>query len=294
VTEPVLSPHRLVLSAAEFDFLVRRTGLRLPPPFDGSAVPVGRSTVDQTLAALDPSLVDESRTDAAADLCARGVIQPAGRVHPSVLANLAVLAAPRLLVRAEATLPGGRSRAVFAVADQLGASLFARAGGAVELSLFAAVTLGRELIRAVPDESELDGPAGRIRSSLGDPGAPAAGRVPVAVLAEYEAARSLFDDAPGAGLGGTGAELALAAGLVAGTRGALHCAVLGADGSGVGAGQVVWLATDAGWVGLAPGSTADGRTMVEVRPVERADIGTWLAPFIAGILAATPMEGRHG
>jgi len=284
----------LVLSAAELEFLARRTGLRQPPPFDGSAGPVGRSTVDQSLAALDPSLVDESRTDVAADLFARRVLVGAGRVHPSVLANLAVLAAPRLLVRAEATLPAGRSRAVFAVAGELGASLFARAGGAVELSLFPAVALGRELIRAVP-ESNMDVPAGRIRSSLGDPAAPAIGRVPVALLAEYEAVRGLFGaDGWGDGSGGTGAELALAADLVAGTRGALLCTVLGRDRAGVGTGQVVWLGTDAGWVGLAPCSTSDGRAAVELRPVERADIGTWLAPFIAGILATTAGEGGHG
>ena len=122
------------------------------------------------------------------------------------------------------------------------------------------------------------------------------GRVPVAVLAEYEATRGLFDrtDTPGAGLGGTAAELALAADLVAGTRGAVCTrAVVGRDEAGVGTGQAVWLATDAGWVGLAPCSTSDGRTLVEARPVERADLGTWLAPFIAGILAATPGE-EHG
>jgi hypothetical protein len=306
VAEVALGPHRLVLSAAEFDWLVRRTGLRLPPPFGGSIVQEGQSVVDTALAALDPSMVDESGADLVAQLAGRGVVTGAGRVHPSVLANLGVLAGPRLLVRAEATLPGGRSRAVFAVCGELGASLFARAGGAVELSMFRAVALGAELIRAVPDESVVDDP---IRSSLGGshsaavrPAVPPAGRVPLAVLAEYEAVRGLVDDADewASGLPGSAAELARAADLVAGTRGALHCVVFGAVGSGVGTGQVVWLCTDAGWVGLVPCSHSDGRTMLDLRPVERADIGTWLAPYIAEILAdnaagtGTAGEGGHG
>ena len=155
VTEPVPSPHRLVLSAAEFEFFVRRTGLGLPPPFDGSTVSSGQSTVDQALAALDPSLVDDSRDRRRGRAAhARGA-QP-GRAGASLGAGQPGRAGRAPVAGAGRGDPArGRSRAVFAVADQLGASLFARAGGAVELSLFAAVTLGRELIRAVPEESDV-------------------------------------------------------------------------------------------------------------------------------------------
>jgi hypothetical protein len=51
-------------------------------------------------------------------------------------------------------------------------------------------------------------------------------------------------------------------------------------------GQVAWLATDAGWVGLRPRLDGAPRRMVDLVPVEPADLGTWVAPPVAALLEA--------
>jgi hypothetical protein len=253
------APRRLVLSAAEFESLVRRAGVRLPPPFDTTAA--------------DPEQ---------------------GPVHPSLAANLAVLAHPDLLVRMDAGLPGGRSRAVFAVAGPLGASLFALADAAVELSLFAAVSLGRELVRGVP-EPRADAPAARVHESLTpsstDRTTAWAGRhVSRTALEEFGPARRLFGTTGAASvLGLDAAEEDLVAELTDRTRGSLRVLVHSGrlvDG-GVLVGQLVWVATDAGWVELEP-SDVDS---VELLPVAREQVGTRLAPFIAQVLENPPEAG---
>jgi hypothetical protein len=256
------APRRLVLSAADLDALVRRTGVRLPPPFDA--------------AGGDP--------------------QP-GPVHPSLAANVAVLARPDLLVRMDARLPGGGSRAVFAVAGPLGASLFALVGGAVELSMFAAVSLGRELVRGVP-EPPVHAPATLVHQSLAPSsppsltGSPWAGaRMSRTALAEYGPARRLLGAGEAAAtLGLDEAEADLVAELTDRTRGSLRVLVHAGrprDG-GVLVGRLVWVATDAGWVELEP-SDVDS---VRLLPVVRELIGTRLAPFVAEILEYQ-QEARH-
>jgi hypothetical protein len=84
-------------------------------------------------------------------------------VHPSVLLNLRILAGPMVMVDTTASIGSLGSRSLHAVAGELGASLFALDDGAVELSMFAAVTLGQELIRAVHVEQSTG-----IASLLGD------------------------------------------------------------------------------------------------------------------------------
>jgi hypothetical protein len=244
-----LPPRRLVLSAVDFESLVRRTGVRLPPPFDTT------------------------------DLCP----DDAGAVIPSLAANLAVLARPELLVRLDADLTGGASRSVFAVAGQLGSSLFALADGAVELSMFTATGLGQELIRGIPDP-----PSTRIRASLApDDGEPdwAGRRLNRAALAEYGPARRLLGPAEAAAaLGLAAADAELVAELTDRTQGTLRALVHGrphGPDHGILVGQVVWVATDAGWFELAP-SDVD---TIEVVPVTRERIGTRLAPMIAQVLA---------
>jgi hypothetical protein len=299
------APRRLVLSAADFASLVRRAGVRLPPPF----------SVDSPPAEGD-----------------------GGPVHPSLAANLAVLARPDLLVRVDADLPAGVSRAVFAVAGPVGASLFARARadgdsassraradgrsassraridgrsassraradgrsassraradgrsassraeGAVELSMFAGTWLGRELIRAVPEP-----PSVGVGSSLApDGGSPQwdGRRVGRTALAEYGAARRLVGPREAsAALGLTEGEADLVADLTDRTQGTLRALVHGrphgTDG-GVLVGRVVWVATDAGWFELAPSDVDE----LELVRVTRERIGTRLAPMIAQVLA---------
>ncbi|KWX09314.1 hypothetical protein TR74_10320, partial [Carbonactinospora thermoautotrophica] len=128
-------PRRLVLSGVEIELLCRRTQVTLPPGFGTGAEAA------------------ETALRAAEALARRGVVEPAESgdplecaVHPSVLANLSILARPRVLLRTEVSLGDSGSRAVHAVSGPLGASLFALADDAVELSMFAARDLGRELV----------------------------------------------------------------------------------------------------------------------------------------------------
>ncbi len=277
-------PRRLTLSGTEIELLRRRAEVTLPPGF-GTGADVAETALRAAVAAL----------------ARRGVVEPAEsgdplecQVHPSVLANLSVLAArPRVLLRTEVSLGDTGSRAVHAVSGPLGASLFALADDAVELSMFAARDLGRELVRAVPP---VEAEAGRggivdVLSGTSGPAAPPRGRLPLAALENVGPALAFGGDAgaerAGAELGLSREELALAREVTARTTGVLRCLVIGPSGDqdtvdGLLAGQVVWFATDAGWVGLEP--DPDPRRMVRLVPVAREDIGTWVAPYVAGEL----------
>jgi hypothetical protein len=75
----------------------------------------------------------------------------------------------------------------------------------------------------------------------------------------------------------------------------LSCLVSGGAGhDGVAAGQVVWLAVDGHWIGVRADPGGDGRRMVALAPVERVDIGVWVAEYLAEILdAAAVGEGSE-
>lgn len=106
----------------------------------------------------DPS----AAVDPLAALRARGLVvtdaaEP-GRlvVHRAIARDLAVLSAPDLLIETRVGVGDGPRRqalkAAHAVAGAIGASLVrAESGTGVELSVFAAASLGVELRRAVPD-----------------------------------------------------------------------------------------------------------------------------------------------
>jgi hypothetical protein len=274
--------RRLVLSAAELALLVARTGVTLPAGFTGA--PVDDSALREAATALAERGVVEHGCDDPLDC------QPVA----AITANLAVLAAPVVSVQVEVSVQGRGLRAVYAVAGPLGASLFALADGAIELSLFDARTLGRELIRAVPEPGDLVTPQAMVGRALGGTAVQQdrlAGRLPLAALTEYGPVRIVAGtheaDSVVAGLGLDAEQARLAGQVAARTSGVLRCLVVGAAGGGVAVGQVVWLATDDGWVGLHPEPDGEGRRMVELRPVAREEIGTWLAPYVAEILEAS-------
>lgn len=267
--------RRLTLTAPEWTLLCRRAGIRPPDGFGA-----GEAT-GSALAA------------AAATLTTRGILATGGAPTRPVSANLAVWAAPRALVRAELSVRGRGLRAAYAVAAQLGASLFTLANGGVELSLFPATALGRELVRCVsqpPEQLAAQGGIGEALAGSGTAPAPVRGRLPLSALAEY-APTSAFTE-PGAvapALGLTAAEAALAGEIAARTVGVLRCLVSGvARGTGASgtvlAAEVVWLLTDAGWVGLRPHPDGSGRRPVDLVPADRTEIGSWLAPYLARIL----------
>jgi hypothetical protein len=279
-------PRRLVLAAAELELLRRLAG-DLPLPADFS---VG-------LAAARTGFGVESATLAAArsSLAGKGILStsdsPLGtEPHPSVIANLQVLAGAEVMLQTRVQVDGTTIRAAHAVAGGLGASL-ARLGetASVELSLFPAERLGLELIRAVPPTGSPDRAGTR-----------PAGRLPLAAIAEVGLAAEIGGDEVVRQLASelrlTASEQQLARALSTQAGGVLHCLITAPPrraGEPPSVGQVLWYATPGGWVGLAPdpGTTPERRPVV-LRPVEPVDIGAWVAPLVAGALAPTLAWGR--
>ena len=244
--------RRLVLSAAGWAVLTRG---RLPDPLPG----------------FEPAPVEPAdERAAAADLVARGVLQREdGRPVAAVAAQLEVLLAPAVTLRVHVDGPGGARRAWFAVGSGAVVGVLALTAGGVDLSMAPAVRLGAELARAVPDAASVTGPR-----PPGERTPRPAGRVPLALLADAWDARGPAGDD----------ELAVVRDLERRTAGSLDCLVLGRTGGQLGAGQVSWLATDAGWVGLRPVLDGAPRRLVDLVPVEPADLGAWVAPTVAALL----------
>jgi hypothetical protein len=265
------APHRLSLSAAGYAYLVDRLELNMPPGWE-------------------PAAGDDTRTESAG-LIRRGVLTGDGdltTVHPSVAMNLRILAAPQIMLDTTATIGTAGRHSLHAISGSLGASLVALADRAVELSLFAATDLGRELIRAVPPGQDTG-----IGSTLGNglPVEPPRGRVPLVALHELgvaELLRGADPDAPAdvlAGLDLPPAEAELARQVAARTDGGLVCQVTGRVAGEVRWARVSWLHTEAGWSGIRPDPDGARRRMVLLEPVDRADLGAWVAPSVAEALA---------
>ncbi|MGY1914010.1 hypothetical protein [Blastococcus sp. SYSU DS0973] len=255
---PSAPARRLLLTAAEWAVLVAEWPGAFP-----SGLPVEVPGSGQP-------------NDAVAALVARGVLRaPVGgpvEPVPAVAADLAVLRRPLLAVRLETGGRTGRRHGWFALGAEVVVVVLTLPDGGIELSLAPAAGLGAELARAVPEAAAVTGPTAR-------GGAPPTGALPLGLL-----------DAAPAGRGGpppTAAEAALAGELLRRTAGSLDCLVLGGAGGPVGAGQVSWLATDGGWVGLRPHPGGSPRRVVDVVPVRPADLGAWIAPTVAALL-----EGR--
>ncbi|WP_412752113.1 ESX secretion-associated protein EspG [Krasilnikovia sp. M28-CT-15] len=273
VRTPDVMARRLALSPVEFSVLVGAGHLVAPPGFD-----VRTLTAEETAAGV-------------ATLRTRGVCVPGDgatiQLVEAVAANVAVLAAATVTIQVEVSVRERGLRAVVAVAGSLGASLFTLADGAVELSLFPALGLGAELIRAVPAAERSEAVESRIAAALGGDGTDVrvTGRLPLAALesvTEYVAPASTPVPL-------TDAQQALAAQVNRRTTGLMSCLVTGRIRGDLAVGQVVWLATDSGWLGLRPDPDPDGTRMVVITPVDRADIGAWVAEYVAEIVeAATP------
>jgi hypothetical protein len=263
--------HRLVLTAAEYAHVVGAMGLSMPP--DWAPAP------------------DIATGAEAASLAERDVLvgfeDGRGRVHPSVQANLRVLSGPQIMFDTTATIGARGSRSLHAIAGQYGASLFLLPDAAVELSMFRATDLGRELVRAVPAEEP-----GGIGSALdGDEAEPLRGRVPLGALHELGVAELLRESDPdvtGHVLGELRLppdEAAFAVEAVRRTDGVLRCLVVALIGEGVRTAQLSWLHSDTGWVGIRPAPTGADRQLVDLEPVAREDFGVWLAPFVSEALS---------
>jgi hypothetical protein len=264
------APRRLVLTRAEWALLVRVSTITPPPGFE-------------------PARTDEPALRAAVRTLSVRRVVTARSAAPldcvpveSIAANLAAVAAPVATVRVEVAVRNRGLRAFYSVSGPWGASLFALADAAVELSMFPAETLGRELIRAVPQPAASAPVDARVAAALGgDPDGARTGRLPLAALEN--------PDRPGGIVSRTvtAAEAELAARVARQSVGTLRCLVAGRGGGGLLVGQLIWLATGDGWIGLRPDPDGSDRRMVALHPVNRDDLGLWVAPFLAGILEVT-------
>lgn len=244
-----MSARRLTLGPAEWAVLAAGALPDAPPGF--------------APASPEPA----QRAAAVSALAGRGVLAAGGAGPvPAVEAQLEVLRRPAVTLRLDVEGPGGARRAWFAVGAGVVVGVLAVAGGGVELSLAPAVRLGEELARAVPDAVTVTGRA------PGPDLPPLDGRVPLALLAGEPDAETGADD------------LALVQSLEQRTAGSLACLVLGRSGGELAAGQVSWLATDTGWLGLRPHLEGSPRLLVDLVPVRPVDLGTWLAPTLAPLL----------
>ncbi|MGC4893888.1 hypothetical protein [Micromonospora sp. DT31] len=268
-----VAAHRLTLTAPEWSVLCALTQTPQPPGFD-----TGEDDVD-------PALRQEA-TDALSD---RGVLvdgerQPA----PPVAANLAILTGGPIVVDIAVSVRRRGLRARYALQGPLGASVLTLPDEAVELSMFPAASIGWELIRAVPDPTELARASDPIRLALAGAGAPPSGRIPLEVLAEYgPACRVAGSDGAAATTDRwqlTDAQRRLAARLDSEVTGVLRAVVTGRARGSAAVAQVIWLAAVSGWLATRPVTAADGTREVVITPAERTGFAAAVAPYLAQLI----------
>lgn len=231
--------RRLLLSATSLELLRRRVlepGATLPPGFalESTGTP-DNAGVGRALSALRREGVLRSG--------------PAGEsVHPAVVADLRILAAPELAVTVRAAHPDLEVTSCVAVSGARGAAVLRTGDTAVQLSAFAAVHLAAELARAVPAPATTFEP-----------------RQPQEVPLDR-----LLDLSP--------------VPLRAPATGALHAVVVtGArpDRAAGVVGAVEWVCDRSGWTWLEPLPSRGGRPWVRLVPVVPGDLAVCLAPLVA-------------
>jgi hypothetical protein len=168
-------------------------------------------------------------------------------VHPSVAAGLAAACAPQVGVHLAAAVGDQRVTAVLGVRGALGGSLVHMGTAAVEVAAWPAAWLAAELSRVVPP----------LACSGGAPR-----HLPLPALSE-------------------GAPEPAVAALRETVSGSLRATAV----AQVVLGQVVWLATQQGWVAVEPAHTRAGVRWATLRPVTPEDLGSALAPLLAAGLA---------
>ncbi|MEU8182565.1 ESX secretion-associated protein EspG [Micromonospora sp. NPDC049044] len=268
-----LAAHRLTLSAQEWSVLCTKAELPQPPGFD-SQVPD------------DGTPATQEATDA---LFERGVLTGDEREPTaSVAANLAVIVGGQVVVDVVMSVRHLGLRARFAITGELGASLLTLPDQAVELSMFPAASIGRELVRAVPGTDELARASDPVRAALAGPGTPPYGRLPLAALAEYGPAQRTTGTQGTAAVadrwGLTDVQRRLAGRLDSEVMGVLRAVVTGPARGAVAVAQIIWLATADGWLATHPVTAADGTREVVIEPVQRTDFASAVAPYLAELI----------
>ena len=214
-----------------------------------------------------------------ASLVRRGVLLPADGTGPAVpvpavAGNLEVLRRPVLTVRLDVTGRAGARHGWFAVgAGFVGRRPDPARGRASSCPWHRTSGWGRSWRGRCPTPPPSPG---RVPEEPPGSGAAPSGRLPLGLLDDVATPPERVADRrtrwpwPGSCCGGPPG------------RSAAWC--WGAPGDSVGAGQVSWLATDGGWVGLRPFLDGSPRRLVDVVPVRPADLGGWVAPAVAALL----------
>jgi len=198
----------------------------------------------------------------------------------------------------------------------LGVALMALPDDGMQVSVFPDVALGTEPARAVPAAVDLASPQDAAWRCLdtrpATPPAPLSGVLPLVALTDYPQLKALSDPSPAAAgrrLHLTDEQTDLAERLDAATLGVLRALASGLiqlpaqtrslslslsrsrqvkiqtrGRPDVGIAQVVWFATEQGWIAAEPAPELPGPRMVRLRAVAPADLGTALAPGIAQLL----------
>jgi hypothetical protein len=274
VTQPTaLHPHRLVVSSDELGHLVQLLAIELPPSWQPSA-PHDPTTPKKGLIAQKALVGDGSG---------------AAAVHPSVAANLQVLAHPQAMLATTAHIGSNAVQCLHAITGVFGASLFRLDGKKLELSFFRSVDLGKELIRAVPPEPEH---SARLTKLFGDePPKPFVGALPLRALEELGLAVTLRSaDPPGVSavleaLALPEEQNRLAGRLAEETDGLLTCDMTGHSGNEPIADRIIWLHAGGAWTGLRPSDSGAGERLVQLEPVQPGSLGVWAASFLAAALS---------
>ncbi|MDQ1725125.1 MAG: hypothetical protein QOG52_2153 [Frankiaceae bacterium] len=252
-----MAARRLLLSVDELAVLCREHAVRLPPPF----LPVRVGAGDA-----------RAREVAREHLVARGLLD--GAAGESVARNLGLLTASRVALRTDVVIDHESISSLIAIGEEAGATIAHAYRSAVELSLWPAGELPHEVSRLVPG----GGPRGD-----GRPVAIATraliGALGVAADRGHDAAEMLLVRE---GVQRRDADQLLH--VAATTHGSLHAIVTGRATGGteaVALGHVVWLLSGQGWQGIRRLRVGD----LALAPVVPADLGRWLAPYVAELVA---------
>ena len=263
-----MTARRLLLRMDEFAALCADLTAELPVAFvpvpTADASTVASSTVGSSAVA---SLLEVARTC----LTERGIT---GNAYDAVAANLRLFAAAHIVITVDVVVDDESLLGLVCLADHGGATLVHTQGGAVELSLWDIGNLAIELGRVVPPSTASTRATSRavdahalVTALALDTG----GHHEVAVQALRREGLSLLEAAD---------VLAVAAT----TYGSMHCVVTDRDSrrpQEVTVAHVVWILTRDGWLGLR----RQARGAIEMTPVSPADLGTFVAPFLAATIS---------
>ncbi len=250
-----MSARRVALSVDEFAVVCEDHRISLPAGY----LPMLSGAAGDVAAAADV---------ARAHLGERGITGPA---LAALADNLRLFATARILITTDIVVDDEQLHCLVGFDDTVGATLAHAGDRGVELSVWPAPELPHELRRIVPAMPEW-------------PHAPTVvldvdtliAALALEQLGRHDGARMLIEDGVGA------ADAAEFLALSAGARGSLHTTILTtADDGPAAVTHVAWILTQAGWSGLR----RRGYGVIETVPVAPGELGAFVAPYLATLIA---------